>query len=692
MTIPRALRRALAGAGLGILAACGGGGDSSAPPPSQARVAAYLEELPKWEAFSPPLPDQPPTVVSETPQRSTERIDKLLPGGVIESQQYACLTTTFSMTATPEKIVMFSPDRELLWPGALIQGRSHRDGIGSLVGLPIRERAPIKVSIPSLASGDNFRVVASPDQAEVSQAIGALVAGAAMATPSSIQFTMHDYTSDKSFALKAGMSGKYMGFSASASGSVDTQANERTVMVYFVEKMFEVVVEPPSTPLAFFSAGFTQDKLDEQIAMGRIGPNNLPVYVSNVVYGRMMAFTFTSTASSSEIKAALNAAYKGMGSFSAEAQAAYKKTLSEARISITSLGGPSAATVDMIASGDWHSYFNPDQPAPLTSAYPLSYTFRNLGDGSIAKVSEGTEYKVKECVPAGGGGFVLDSFEVDSADTLWQVTAPPAGATSPVAVNWRPAATPQSIFYGYEAVTHTNKPLTDTYWNFDVGYITAPSRFLGDMRPYYRGELSFWYKPDEQMHGQAASSTQYCWTHWILYFPPIWETRCATLQTAIPADVPLKPTDQVYIYDDQTTADQIVLRGGGTDAAGTLLTLTYNPKQTERRMSHGWQKLVLSLSNDDSAGARLCADDDPRGCWMVEDRIATEGEIQYVLGDLKEFRIRASYPVYATLPVCSVDPLPAGTPCPSYVDSASPIPLGFVGGYFDEIKLTRPAY
>ncbi|TXC66995.1 hypothetical protein FSC37_18190 [Piscinibacter aquaticus] len=553
--------------------------------------------------------------------------------------------------------------------------RRHR-----LAGGPADPRARTNQGVDPLAGLRRQlprRRVARPGRGEPGHR--ALVAGAAMATPSSIQFTMHDYTSDKSFALKAGMSGKYMGFSASASGSVDTQANERTVMVYFVEKMFEVVVEPPSTPLAFFSPAFTQDKLDEQIAMGRIGPNNLPVYVSNVVYGRMMAFTFTSTASSSEIKAALNAAYKGMGSFSAEAQAAYKKTLSEARISITSLGGPSAATVDMIASGDWHSYFNPGQPAPLTSAYPLSYTFRNLGDGSIAKVSEGTEYKVKECVPAGGGGFVLDSFEVDSADTLWQVTAPPAGATSPVAVNWRPAATPQSIFYGYEAVTHTNKPLTDTYWNFDVGYITAPSRFLGDMRPYYRGELSFWYKPDEQMHGQAASSTQYCWTHWILYFPPIWETRCATLQTAIPADVPLKPTDRVYIYDDQTTADQIVLRGGGTDAAGTLLTLTYNPKQTERRMSHGWQKLVLSLSNDDSAGARLCADDDPRGCWMVEDRIATEGEIQYVLGDLKEFRIRASYPVYATLPVCSVDPLPAGTPLPQLRRLGEPDPARFRG-------------
>lgn len=685
------MRRIALAAAVALTASCGGGGDEAAPAtPSSPDAKAYLQALPSWETFSPPQEDQAPTVISEEPARTTERIDRLLPGSVIESQQYACLTTRFSMRTTPEKIVMFSPDRELLWPGALIQGRSHRDGVGSLVGLSIRERAPIKVSIPSLASADNLMVVDVPDQAEVSRAIGTLVGNATtsqLTTPSSIQFTMRDYTSDQTFALNVGLSGKYMGFSASASASVDTAANERTVMVYFVEKMFEVVVEPPSTPGDFFNADFTQAKLDEQIAMGRIGPNNLPVYVSNVVYGRMMAFTFTSTASSSEIKAALNAAYKGIGTFSQEAQAAYKKTLSEARISITSLGGPSAATVDMIASGDWHDYFRPNQPAPLTSAYPISYTFRNLGDGSIAKVAEATEYNVKECTPAGGGGFVLDSFE--SADTLWQPVAASPGSPVPLTTEWRDAATAQSLFYGYEAARHQNQALTDPDWNFDVGYIAAPARFLGDMRPYYRGELSFWYKPDEALHGQAMATSRYCWTHWILYFPPIWETRCATLQTPIAADQPLEPTDQVYVYDDQTTADQIVLRGGGTDAAGTMLTLTYNPKETDRRMSHGWQKLVLSMSNDDSAGTRLCLPEDPRGCWMVEDRIATEDEIQYVLGDLKEFRIRASYPVYRTLRVCELDPLPEGTECPGYVESTSPIPLGFVGGYFDEIKMTR---
>ena len=670
--------------------ACGSGDDAPPPtpiPPPDQSVGSYLQALPSWEQFSPAAPDvAPDPKPGTTPEKTTERIDKLLPGGVIESQQYACLTTTFSMKSTPEKIVMFSPDRELLWPGAMIQGKSHRDGVGSLLGLPIRERSPIKVSIPSLATADNFRVVENPDQAEVSHAIGQMIESVptSLTPPSSIQFTLRDYNSEQSFALQAGMSGKYMGFSASASASVDRSANERTVIVHFVEKMFEVVVEPPQTPLAFFSADFTRDKLDEQVAMGRIGPGNLPVYVSNIVYGRMFAFTFTSTASMSDIKAALNAAYRGMGSFSANAQVEYKKTLSEAKISITSLGGPSEATVGTIASGNWQDYF--DVPAPLSSAYPLSYTFRNLGDGSIAKVQEGAEYKIKECQPAGGGSFILDSFE--AAGTTWSAQTVAAPKTSPITPLWRDPATPQSIFYGYMAVDHMNSDLTDPDWTYNVGYVMAPSRYLGDKRAFYRGELSFWYKPAEQLLNQNAGTQRHCWTVWYLFIPV---QRCVDLPVALKTSLTLKASDAVYVYDSLTTADQIVMRGGGTDAAGTMLTLTYNPKEDDRRMLQSWQKLVLSLSNDDNAGRRLCAEADPRGCWMVEERIATEEEIQYVLGDIKELRVRASYPVHATQ-FCSVDEatLPAGAPCPSYVNFPTPVPLGFVGGYFDEFKIIKP--
>ncbi|HEX5640443.1 MAG TPA: thiol-activated cytolysin family protein [Burkholderiaceae bacterium] len=699
MNATRLVRLAALASSAVLMASCGGSDDSvvaptpqqttpiPTPTPTPESVSTYLQALPKWEDFSPPVPPVPGTKVAD-PTTAPELVDvpiKDAAGTIIgyRPEQYTCTTTRYSITTTPEKIVMFSPDRELVWPGALIQGRSHRDGLGSLLPLTVAQRAPIKVSIPSLATSDNYRTIETPDQAEVNQAIGAMVGNATTASlvaPSSIQFTMSDYSTDQSFALNTGLSGKYLGFSASASASYDTKANERTVMVYFLEKMFEVVVEPPQSPGAFFSADFTREKLDEQIALGRIGSSNLPVYVSNVVYGRIMAFTFTSTASQTDVNAALNAAYKGMFEAKFNLDVKYQKILQEGKITVTSLGGTSTATVAMIASGDWRQYFT--QEAPLTSAYPISYTFRNLGDGSLAKVSESTEYNMRECTSQNTAGFMLDSFEAGPVNwTTGNAT------TLPVELLWGNPSTPQSIFYGYAWAKHLNY-VTSSFFDYDIGYVVSPG-FLDDQSDYYRGELSFWFKPDENMYTDGAAQLHcYYRTIWIL-FVPIQQKVCYWFENPLKGVEELGPTThKVLVEDGYTTADHIVMRGGGL-LANEVLTLTYNPKEQELPMR--WSRHAVKLSNVDSAGKLLCTATDTKGCWLVEDRIATEVEIQYVLKRVTDLRIRASYPVLGVRRVCTIEPAP-GAACPSYVDASEPIHLGYAGGYFDEIKVTKPPF
>jgi hypothetical protein len=330
---------------------------------------------------------------------------------------FECTQTPYGMQDTPDKIAMYSPDREILWPGALIQGKSHRDGAGSLLGLPIAERAPIRISIPALPSGDNFRELQDPNQANASAVIGELIGNATLAglpTPSTISFDLHSFASEEEFALSLGISGRYLLFSGSASGDFSRNAAETTVIAHFVQKMYEVVVEPPQTPDAFFSADFTEDTLDEQIALGRIGPDNVPVYVSNIVYGRMMTFAFTSTASEQEIRGTIEAAYETLGNgVSVELSAKQKTILNEAKIAVSSLGGDAEASLALIRSGSWQEYFTED--AALSSAAPLSYTFRHLGDGSIARVTEATEYMVKECTPV----------ETSSGTCMFDADCPP---------------------------------------------------------------------------------------------------------------------------------------------------------------------------------------------------------------------------------------------------------------------------
>jgi len=388
-----------------LFISCSDNGTSVEEPQNVEQVGDFLESLPSWNQFAPPESTQPPTPAGDAVSQEDVTMDVEIvneEGGtdLLENVTYSCQDQPYTLTDNPQQIAMYSPDREILYAGGLIQGKSHRDGLGSLLGLPISERAPINVSIPGLANDDNFRTVERPNQANVDQAIGSMIGNATasgLSTPSSISFKMETYHSEKQSALQMGLSGNYLGFEGSASGSIDRNQSETTITAQFYQKMYEVVVEAPQSPGDFFSEEFTNARLQQQVNQGRIGPDNLPVYVSNIVYGRMMMFSLTSTASESEIRATMQAGYNSIGgSVEANMNAQQRSILSESKIKITSIGGDAEATLAMIRSGDWSQYFT--ENAPLSSASPMSYTFRNLGDGSIASVTETTEYNIRTCV------------------------------------------------------------------------------------------------------------------------------------------------------------------------------------------------------------------------------------------------------------------------------------------------------
>ncbi len=418
---PKLRRGLLLALGLALPLGCGGDAptadadtDTDGPPddpePESEDIAGYLQELPTWAEFAPPLPAQEPLPIpGAEPVQTVEVVEGVATineDGEVEvlgDVTYECTEQPYSMAANPGAIVLSDPNRDVIYPGAFIQGRTHRDGIsiGDVLPITVGKRAPIRVSIPDVASpvGENFREVA-PNQAEVAAAIGSIVGNASRSdldTPSSISFEMQTYHSEKQFALSAGVSGRYLGFKGSASGSVEQNASTTTVAVQFAQRMFTVVVEPPgSGPESFFAEDFTVEDLEALQDAGRIGPDNLPVYVSNAVYGRMMTFTLTSTASESEIRAALQASYNTIaGGASGSLSTKHKSILSESSIALTTLGGNAADALSVIRSGDWSAYFTNE--AALSTAVPLQYTFKNLGDNSIAAVSETTEYTVKTC-------------------------------------------------------------------------------------------------------------------------------------------------------------------------------------------------------------------------------------------------------------------------------------------------------
>ncbi len=371
------------------LAACSKD-DPVAPvePGEPADVNGYLATLPSWSSFSPPMPDTEEAVGDS--EADEEEI-----GG----EPYDCTVTPYSLTRTPDRVVTLNPDVEILWVGSLLQGKGHLGGIGSLAELPIRQRAPLTLSIDLLA-GETDRTVNNPTVATVTSAVGELIESAQNAghvAGSNIFFTQETTHSLTQAALDMGLSASYMGASIKASLSSNLSEETRTVTAYFVQRMFNVSMVLPQTPAEVFSDAFTSTMLQDQIDRGRIGSDNLPVYVSSVAYGRILMFSFTSTSSLADINATLSVLYNG-GEFGGNLDTHLKSVLDNAQIQVVTVGGDAAAALGLIRANDLGAYFAED--APLTTARPISYTVRNLGDNSIASVSETTNYNLKSCSPA----------------------------------------------------------------------------------------------------------------------------------------------------------------------------------------------------------------------------------------------------------------------------------------------------
>ena len=375
-------------------------------------VDSYLASLPGWP---PPKPDSnapvagapapPPNYVTGT-----------------DGVQYACTTTQWSLTSTPTQIVTFNPNVDVLWPGALLQGGPYQKG--QLIGLPITQRAPLVISIPTLLSANNSQLVPNPTVASTGTAVGSIINAAitgGVEASSSVSYTQTEAHSTSQVSLALGFSADFVGGNLSAQLNLSQSADLNTVVGYFVQSMFTVTVPQPEQPGDLFQ-GLTQETLNQLTAKGAVGPTNLPLYVASIVYGRIMMFSITSARSTQEIEAALAAEFHGLVA-SGSVQTKYMSLINDSSTSfrVVTVGGSAANAEALINTGDPSKFF--DSNPAISTGVPISYVVRNLSDNSIAGVSQTTDYAVKTCEATATNGanyYVVDNqaTAIDAFDAL----------------------------------------------------------------------------------------------------------------------------------------------------------------------------------------------------------------------------------------------------------------------------------
>ena len=381
-------------------------------PSGECASAADLAScLPSWQTYSPRQADQAPTA-SGTPTSSEtthdlDRIDSTGKTVALGNVTFVCTDSTFNFVDNPDKALTFNLDQTKIWPGALIQGKTHKTAkaINDLDELTIRERAPLTVTM-SFNNQDNTRVIDHPDAGSVNQAVGSMIGNAqaeGLATATNIDYHSEEYSSEEQAALAFQASGRYLAFEASARGSITRSATKNVVVAKFVQQMYIAGVVTPETPSAAFSAAFTPAVYKQFADQGAIGAQNPPLIVSRIGFGRMMVFSMSANAEAKDIEGALSAAYNGIGSgASLHLSSKDSAILHDSEIRITQVGGDQSNALAAIHSGHLADYFT--NTAPLTSAAPLWFELKTL-TGQVALVSEPGSYTQSTCVPKLPGTF-----------------------------------------------------------------------------------------------------------------------------------------------------------------------------------------------------------------------------------------------------------------------------------------------
>jgi thiol-activated cytolysin len=316
-------------------------------------------------------------------------------GDAVRTGDYQCITTNLQETRQYDKIVAYAANSESLWPGAIVAGDSVYSGLFTPMVLG---RAPLTFSVglenlDGRKSGEMKEPSLSSYRDEVGKILDSAVIGS---TPANIYSEIEQVHSAEQLSLALGVDVSWGFGTASIESSFDWSREETRsrFLVKFTQAYYTVDVDSPPVPSSVFSDDVTLAQIQS-----RLTPQNPPVYVSSITYGRMVVFTFESEYSSEEMTAALSFAYSGGVDVSGDVSVSYAEMLEKSTITAFILGGSGAeavqtidsydALIDFIKSGGDYSRESPGAPI----AYKLSY----LKDNAPARLSFTTDYDLTEC-------------------------------------------------------------------------------------------------------------------------------------------------------------------------------------------------------------------------------------------------------------------------------------------------------
>jgi hypothetical protein len=326
-----------------------------------------------------------------------------------------------------------SPVADVIYPGALVQGRSVMSG--RIAPIPLKRTAGTITVTTDLAGAS--RRSASREVGEVSLAAiqDARTELLRDLNPSdsatAIQYVSTQARTLEHGLLNLGVDYKSASFDANLKVGLDAGLKTNTAIVNFQEIFYTVVFTPPATATPFFDPRVRLSDVKGYAEVSNAyGEPNPPAYISQVDYGRSLTVIITGSESWTKLTAALTAKMKA-GSVAIDGS--YEKTISESQVRVLSSGGQSAVTIKLLddplkqlpaylAAGGAYTPNNPGHPLRYSVRYAdtrdvftvaLSATFDEIAD--VTGASAQTDLEIWD---GPGGGSKPTGVRVTQGDKL----------------------------------------------------------------------------------------------------------------------------------------------------------------------------------------------------------------------------------------------------------------------------------
>ncbi len=280
---------------------------------------------------------------------------------------------------------IFLSDANAIYPGALIQGQGFATGNFTPISIP-RAGGRIAISNLNLTNGAVYnKTIAEVNRESVQTAVQEMLAQGVVGTAAGATFNSYETSSQSKFLFDLGVDVRYGSVAVNGQLNVQNASTKNYVFATFKQKYYDISFTPPTSPIDVFKDGANFTDPQNQIRSG-----NPPLYVNKVTYGRMVFFVAESESSSSDLSAALNAAYNGGASVKVNSKLTASEVLNSARISYVVVGGNAGIALKPIASSNGDMFnavkaaianegaanYSPSSPG-VPIAYSLSYLKNN---------------------------------------------------------------------------------------------------------------------------------------------------------------------------------------------------------------------------------------------------------------------------------------------------------------------------